>query len=142
MRKTYVAIVLFGIILAALAISLQLLEYRYRIRNLSTDVYTAVVATIFTVIGIWMGINLLKKKSNNNIKPTEIDSSKIKEYNLNTREYEVLTFISKGYTNQEIADKLFLALPTIKTHVSNLYFKLDVKNRTQAIHKAKSINLI
>lgn len=141
MKKPYISIILFGSLLGLLALLLQLFEYRYNIGSLSTDIYTAVVATIFTVIGIWVGINLLKKQSGK-INNLEIDHSKIREFKLNNREYEILTYISKGYSNQEIADQLFLALPTIKTHISNLYFKLEVKSRTQAIHKAKYLNLI
>lgn len=128
--------------MAVLTFIFQIFEYRYLIRDLNKDIYTIVVASIFTVIGIWIGINLLKKNTRNTENNHEVDRSKVEEFNLNHREYEILTFISQGYSNQEIADKLFLALPTIKTHISNLYSKLDVKRRTQAIHKAKSLNLI
>jgi len=47
-----------------------------------------------------------------------------------------------GLSNQEIADRLFLALPTIKTHTSNLYAKLDVRSRTQAVRKAQQLQII
>jgi len=109
------------------------------------DVYISVVAVIFTGIGIWLGNHLLNKKNSDEIKvnpSNEIDPEKRKEFNLNNREYEILVLISKGHTNQEIADQLFLALPTIKTHTSNLYTKLDVKNRTQAVHKAQNLQMI
>ncbi len=61
---------------------------------------------------------------------------------LSTREYEVLQLMEKGYSNAEIAEQLFLSLSTIKTHVSNLYQKMDVKSRTQAIGKAKALRII
>lgn len=51
---------------------------------------------------------------------------------LTTRELEVLLLIAKGYSNQEIADELFITLKTVKTHVSNILSKLEVVDRTQA----------
>ncbi|WP_124058919.1 response regulator [Vaginisenegalia massiliensis] len=51
---------------------------------------------------------------------------------LTTREAEVLQLIAQGYSNQEIADELFITLKTVKTHVSNVLSKLEVADRTQA----------
>lgn len=51
---------------------------------------------------------------------------------LTSRELEVLLLIAKGYSNQEIADELFITLKTVKTHVSNILSKLEVVDRTQA----------
>lgn len=51
---------------------------------------------------------------------------------LTNREKEVLQLISQGYSNQEIADSLFITLKTVKTHVSNILSKLQVEDRTQA----------
>lgn len=52
--------------------------------------------------------------------------------NLTARELEILHLIAKGYSNQEIADELFITLKTVKTHVSNVLSKLGVDDRTQA----------
>lgn len=54
-------------------------------------------------------------------------------HNLTTRETEVLQCIWENMSNQEIADKLFISLSTTKYHISNLYTKLEVKNRNQAL---------
>jgi two-component system, NarL family, response regulator LiaR len=54
----------------------------------------------------------------------------------------VLQLMAAGATNQEIADTLFLSLNTIKTHSSRIFEKLDVKRRTQAIEKARKLNII
>lgn len=51
---------------------------------------------------------------------------------LTNREQEVLHLIAQGYSNQEIADELFITLKTVKTHVSNILSKLEVEDRTQA----------
>nr|MBP6568782.1 winged helix-turn-helix transcriptional regulator [Saprospiraceae bacterium] len=61
---------------------------------------------------------------------------------LSKRELEVLGLISDGLSNEEIAEKLFISLNTIKTHTSNLFEKLEVKRRTQATEKAKRLGLI
>lgn len=52
---------------------------------------------------------------------------------LTEREMEILLLLATGYTNQEIADELFIAVKTVKTHVSNLLAKLEVHDRTQAV---------
>jgi len=61
---------------------------------------------------------------------------------LTGREMEILLLMAQGKTNQEIADELFIALKTVKTHVSNLLSKLDVQDRTQAVIYAFQHKLI
>ena len=61
---------------------------------------------------------------------------------LTERELEVLRLVSDGLTNQVIGDKLFLSLNTIKAHTRNIYGKLGVNNRTQAVAKARALGLI
>lgn len=61
---------------------------------------------------------------------------------LTEREREILLLLAKGKTNQEIADELFIALKTVKTHVSNLLSKLEVQDRTQAVIYAFKNNLV
>lgn len=52
---------------------------------------------------------------------------------LTEREMEILLLLAHGYTNQEIADELYIAVKTVKSHVSNLLAKLEVHDRTQAV---------
>lgn len=61
---------------------------------------------------------------------------------LSARELEVLNFLSKGFTNRDIAAQLYISASTVKTHTLNIYEKLGVANRTQAIVKAKEYRLI
>ena len=61
---------------------------------------------------------------------------------LTNREMEVLHLIADGLSNQEIADKLFITLKTVKTHVSNILSKLEVSDRTQATIYAFKHNMI
>tara|TARA_R100000750_G_scaffold62948_1_gene59833 strand:+ start:11881 stop:13734 length:1854 start_codon:yes stop_codon:yes gene_type:complete len=58
---------------------------------------------------------------------------------LSEREIEVFEELSKGKTNKEIADALFVSINTVKTHLLNIYEKLDVKNRTQAVNKLNDL---
>ncbi|OFI49979.1 DNA-binding response regulator [Floricoccus tropicus] len=60
---------------------------------------------------------------------------------LTAREMEVLRELSKGLSNQEIADDLFISLKTVKTHVSNILSKLEVDDRTQAVIYALQHNI-
>ena len=61
---------------------------------------------------------------------------------LSDREVEILQLISKGLSNQEVADRLYISLRTVKWHSSNIYQKLGVRNRTQAVNKARGLGLI
>jgi LuxR family maltose regulon positive regulatory protein len=58
---------------------------------------------------------------------------------LSAREIEVLKLIEAGLSNQEIASKLFISVTTVKRHISNIYAKLDVKTRTQAVSSGKEL---
>jgi LuxR family maltose regulon positive regulatory protein len=58
---------------------------------------------------------------------------------LSGREIEVLKLIEAGLSNQEIAAKLYISIPTVKRHISNIYAKLDVKTRTQAVSRGKEL---
>ena len=61
---------------------------------------------------------------------------------LSERELEVLQHVARGLSNQEIADKLFLSAGTVKPHMSNIYQKLDVHSRTQAIERARTLQIM
>ncbi len=70
-----------------------------------------------------------------------IASSQLIEH-LSARELEVLRLIAAGLSNQEIARHLVVGIGTIKTHINNIYRKLDVHSRTQAIARARELSLI
>jgi ATP/maltotriose-dependent transcriptional regulator MalT len=61
---------------------------------------------------------------------------------LSDRELEVLGLIAAGLSNREIAQELVVATSTVKTHINNIYRKLDVLRRTQAVARAKELNLL
>lgn len=61
---------------------------------------------------------------------------------LSDREIEVLQIIAEGLTNQEVANRLYLSLHTVKVHARNIYAKLDVKNRTEAVARGRSLGIL
>ncbi len=71
-----------------------------------------------------------------------LNTSLISQLEFSKRELEILGLMAQGHSNQEIAGKIFVSLSTVKTHNQNLFEKLDVKRRIQAIEKAKRLHLI
>ena len=61
---------------------------------------------------------------------------------LSERELEVLTLLASGRTNSEIARDLFVAVGTVKSHVNNIYNKLEVRNRAEAVARARDLELL
>ena len=136
MKKT---IFVFSLLILAILLLFHFSKYAVISGDLNVEVVVAVIALVFFFVGIY-----INKKSLHKPVPltTDIDHQKIKELEISAREYEVLQKIAEGLSNKEIADSLFLSESTIKTHVSNLLVKLDAQRRTQAIKKAKSLQII
>jgi DNA-binding CsgD family transcriptional regulator len=136
-------VLLYGLSLAAMIALLKFLEYRFLVRDLSLEFYMGILAVGFAVLGVWMGMRLTRRKEV--LVPVSdfvFDPSRLEKLNISKREYEVLELMAKGLSNQEIADKLFVSLNTVKTHSQSLFVKLDAKRRTQAVQKAKELMLI
>lgn len=151
--KKYKSTILYGIALAFLLLLVKWLEFRFVIVNHSLEIYIAIIALIFTALGIWLSKKLTKPKTviieKEIVKEIVIDTTEfiqdkktIENLNISKRELEVLDLMSKGMSNQEIADALFVSIPTIKTHSSKLFEKLEVSRRTQAVEKAKRLRII
>ncbi len=145
-------IILYGISLALLLFLLKWLELRFIIITHAFEVYAGAIAIIFTALGIWLALKLMKPKVQTVFVEKEvvinpnpafaINEKELNALGLSKRELEVLQLMAEGLSNQEIAARLFVSLNTIKTHSSNMFAKMDVKRRTQAIEKAKRSGLI
>lgn len=144
MKQNWQLVALYGIILAALVFFLKFIEYKFFIRDLSLEFYLGLVSVLFTGVGIWAGLKITRKKTVivSTAENFIVDDEQLKQLGISKREYEVLELMAKGLSNQEIADKLFVSLNTVKTHSSNIFLKLDARRRTQAIQKAKELRLI
>lgn len=136
MKKT---VFVFSSLIVALLILFKLGKYSYVSGDVSLEIVIAVIAIVFFIIGVYINKRTLRKQ---NLSSISIDYKKIEQLGISKREYEVLVQISNGLSNKEIADRLFVSESTIKTHVSNLLVKLDAKRRTQAIQKAKNLQIL
>ena len=70
------------------------------------------------------------------------DSRESQGIDLTNREHEILEFLGQRMSDQEIADRLFISYTTVKKHAANIYRKLKVKNRRQAVKKAAGLDII
>lgn len=130
----------YGLLLALALITFKALEYSYFSYKITLDMYLAIVSLIFLFVGSLVGLRLNNKKKKLNQKNYSITSQSNEL--LSDRELEVLLLMAQGHTNQQIADQLFVSINTTKTHLSNIYSKLNVENRTQAVSEAKKLNII
>lgn len=112
---------------------------------MSTEFYSGLLAITFSGLGIWIGLRVVNRQSRMPEEKTNpgVSIEKIKlDLGISNREFEVLTSIAAGCSNQEVADKLCVSVATVKTHTGNLFAKLDVRSRTQAIVKATALGLL
>jgi DNA-binding CsgD family transcriptional regulator len=138
---------LYGTSMAILLILLKWLELRFVIYDHALEMYAGAIALVFTALGIWLALKLSKPKIQTVIIEKRVEDFVLNEKELATtgmskRELEVLELMAEGLSNQEIAARLFVSLNTVKTHSSNIFEKMDVQRRTQAVEKAKRLNLI
>ncbi len=146
------ATIVYSISLASLLFLLKWLELRFIIFDHSFEIYIGLIAVIFTALGIWLALKLSKPKIETVVVEKEVyvtrnenfvqDTLLVSQLELSKRELEILSLLAQGHSNQEIAAKLFVSLSTVKTHIQNLFEKLDVKRRIQAVEKAKRLSLI
>lgn len=143
--------ILYGLILAVLIFLLKWLQWKFLIEENSIEIYMGLIAVFFTILGTWLATQLIKPKIEKVVVEKEviipqaegstINEIELKKLNLTKREYQILQLVTNGHSNADIANNLFLSISTVKTHVSNLYLKMNVKRRTQAVAKAKRLRI-
>lgn len=136
MAKT---IILYALALALAVAALEWLDYRHFTRSFSTELYVLLLATGFAALGGWVGHRLTRRPAPETF---ELNQAALDALGLTRREHEMLTHLAKGRSNKEIARLLGLSPNTVKTHLANLYAKLSVARRTQAIAKGRALALI
>ena len=140
----------FGLLTLCLLILFRIGEVNFIKGDVKLEVIVAIVALVFFFVGLYFNYRSQKKIPQvppaspdlANTPNQAIDYEQIKKLGLTQREHDVLVKMAEGLSNQEIGTALFLSESTIKTHVSNILFKLDAKRRTQAVQIAKQLKIV
>lgn len=146
MKQTVIG---FGLLIFSLLVLFRLAEYtQFRFRY-GMEIWLVVFSVLFLIIGIILSRKMFRKEIIQEKEvfvevpaASEIDPKQLAKLGLSKREYEILQLITEGLSNQQIANKLFISENTIKKHISNLFLKLDVERRTEAVKKAKALRVI
>jgi len=144
------SILFFGAASGLLVASLRFIEYRFLVVEHSIEIYSGLIALLFAVVGIRLGLTLTKTREVTVIKevsvpaPTEFvrNAQRVSALAITPRELEILDQIAAGKSTREIAETLFVSENTVKTHASRLYDKLGVNRRTQAVQEARRLGLL
>ena len=153
MKRT---VVLYGLLGGLLIAGLKLIEYRFLVIEHSVEIYGGIVALLFSIVGIWLGLKLTRTRETVIVRevpvPVEVlvrvtdpfvpDPARVRQLGITPRELEILEAIAAGLSTREIAAKLFVSENTVKTHSSRLFDKLSARRRTQAVQIAKAAGLI
>lgn len=131
-------VILYGIALAMLAFLLEWLDYKHAIHAWSTPFYVGCVGVVCVALGIWVGNRLTARPR----APFARNEAAIASLGISAREVEVLEMLAAGHANKMIARRLDISPNTVKTHVARLFEKLDVASRTQAISKARDLDIL
>jgi DNA-binding CsgD family transcriptional regulator len=132
-------LILWAVVLAGGAFALQWLKFQYLARVFSFEIYAAVIGAAFAAGGVWVGWRLAARPRTGAFARNE---AALRTLGITGQEARVLERLAAGQSNKEIARTLGLSPNTVKTHVANLFAKLEVGRRTQAISKARALELI
>jgi DNA-binding CsgD family transcriptional regulator len=149
-------VLLLGLVGGVLIAVLRWSEYQFLVIEHSLEIYGAIVAIIFVVFGIWLGIKLTKPREKIILRevlipPTPepaapatftLNQVQLDALGITPRELEILSLIAQGLSNREIADRLFVSENTVKTHCSRAFDKLGARRRTQAVQLGKQLGLL
>ena len=133
----------FGLLITALLILFRIASLYHLYNSRADDWWIPVFSILFLFIGIFLSRKLFVTTTVvNQEKPAEINANQLLKSGLSKREAEILLLMHEGMSNQQIAGKLFLSENTIKKHISNIFQKLKVERRTEAIKKARELSVI
>jgi NarL family two-component system response regulator LiaR len=149
-------VVIFGLVGGFLIAILQYTEYRFVVIEHSVEIYTAIVAILFAIFGIWLGLRITRRREiiRETIVVKEVpvpaeppepfapDAARQQTLGITARELEILTLIARGFSNREIATQLFVSENTVKTHCARAFDKLGAARRTQAVQRGKELGLL
>jgi DNA-binding NarL/FixJ family response regulator len=139
---------IYGAAAGLLTVAMQAVEYRFLVRQHSFEIYAAIVAAAFAVIGIWLGLTITRRQVVVKEVPVPAavpfvpDTARIEALGLTPRELEVLQLIAEGLSTKDMARRLFVSENTVKTHTARVLDKLGANRRTQAVQLAKSHRIL
>lgn len=147
MKKT---VLVYGILGGVLIVALKLVEYRFLVLEHSLEIYGGIIALLFSVLGIWLGLKLTRTRESVIVREVPVlvtgpfvrDEARLDQLGITPRELEILEAMAAGFSNREIAERLFVSENTVKTHAGRLFDKLSARRRTQAVQRAKEAGLI
>ena len=135
MLKNTPIVLRYGLILAAGIVLLKTIEYRLFSFRINHELYTGLLAIFFLLIGVAVGYALF------NLRNGRAPASPSTSQALTATERRVLAGLLEGHTNQQLADSNHVSVNTVKTHLKNIYRKLNVGNRAEAVALAKEQSL-
>jgi DNA-binding NarL/FixJ family response regulator len=137
-RTPWLPVATYGALLAAGTFVLQWLDFQRLARAQTIEVYVALVAGAFLVLGVVVGIRLAA--------PSPVaepgNPQAVKTLGISPRELGVLHALAAGQSNKEIARTLGVSPNTVKTHLARLYDKLGAVRRTDAVARARELGLL
>ncbi|HEY8615470.1 response regulator transcription factor [Phenylobacterium sp.] len=129
----------YAVVLALGAFALQWLDYQRLSRSMALEFYVALVAAGFAAGGVWLGWRVAARSRGPGFARNE---AALRALRLTLQEVRVLEKLAAGQSNKEIGRSLGLSPNTVKTHLANLFAKLQVSRRTEAISRARDLELI
>ena len=141
-------VLVYGLLGGVLIAVLKLVEYRYLVIEHSLEIYGGIVALLFSTLGIWLGLKLTRTRETVVIREVPVagpftrNETRLEQLGITPRELEILEAMAAGFSNREIAERLFVSENTVKTHAGRVFDKLSAQRRTQAVQRAKEAGLI
>lgn len=141
----------FGLLVLCLLLFFRIAELQVWQGNVRLEMVVAAASVLFFFIGIYFNRKSIAAAdapgeaaaTGAPVPPVAIsDAGAVRAAGLSARELEVLQKMAEGLSNAEIAKALYLSESTIKTHVSNILQKLDVKRRTAAVQAARARKIL
>jgi DNA-binding CsgD family transcriptional regulator len=117
----------YGVLMGLSLLAFQVLKSQFYFEKIGLEIYFTIIAGFFLLTGLYLGSRyFVKSKSQKN---------QISINSFTKREKEIANALVDGLSNKEIAESLFISENTVKTHLQNLFSKLNVTSRMQALKK-------
>lgn len=134
-------VLVYGLLGGVLIALLNLVEYRFLVLEHSIEIYGGIVALLFSLLGIWLGLKLTRErivlKEVRVTGPFVRDEARVQALGITPRELAILEAVAAGLSNREIGKQLLVSENTVKTHAARVFDKLSAKRRTQAVQRGK-----